>query len=380
MRKKLLRALCALLIAVTAALAAVPAQADARGDLYMYVETGNKGKLHLRAKPDSGSESLGLYRNGTKVLIEGFANGTWAAVLVDGRRGYMNIHYLSGYAPAVTGPAVLPAVTENTTLYVRTGNSGKLHLRANASQDADSLGLYPNGTPVHVTSRNGAWAFVNVNGAMGFMMLNYLSDSPSAASSFVQQPTPAPLSGAVTRMYVNTGNTGRLHLRAAAREDAASLGLYANGTMVYASPLGNGWSQVTVGGQTGYMMTQYLSPVPGLAYPYYTAQPTAAPYVYQYPYAAAPTPAPVYSYYVPLPTAAPTASPAPSLYAGAAVTVRNRNSSFVYLRSSRDSDRKDNILAQVPVGEKVTVLEPGQYWSRVRYDGIEGYMVSGYLK
>ncbi len=212
MRKKLLRALCALLIAVTAALAAVPAQADARGDLYMYVETGNKGKLHLRAKPDSGSESLGLYRNGTKVLIEGFANGTWAAVLVDGRRGYMNIHYLSGYAPAVTGPAVLPAVTENTTLYVRTGNSGKLHLRANASQDADSLGLYPNGTPVHVTSRNGAWAFVNVNGAMGFMMLNYLSDSPSAASSFVQQPTPAPLSGAVTRMYVNTGNTGRLHL------------------------------------------------------------------------------------------------------------------------------------------------------------------------
>ena len=367
MNKKLGCVICVLLMILT--MASVPAKADgAWGELYMYVETGNSGRLHLRARPDGGSESLGLYRNGTRVLVEGFANGAWAAVLVDGRRGYMNVNYLSGYAPAKSAAVSLPAVTENTTLYVRTGNSGKLHLRAGASQAAESLGLYPNGTAVQVLARSGGWAFVNVHGAMGYMMLNYLSGGTAASYSSRPQATPAPvvMTGAVTVMYVNTGNMGRLNLRAAPCPGAASLGLYANGTQVYASSQVNGWSQVIVGGQTGYMLTSCLSPLP----------PTSG----SSSYCPQPITAPQYAAYYSLPVPAPTASPAPSCYAGAVITVRNRNSSFVYLRSSREADRKDNILSQVPVGAQVTMLESGQYWSRVRYNGTEGYMVSGYLK
>ncbi len=310
MMKKVLGVLCALLIALTAFFAVHPALADGGwGSMYMYVETGNSGKLHLRAGPGSSYASLGLYRSGTPVLVEGFANGSWASVLVDGRRGYMNVHYLSGCAPAQAGPVSFPAGTDYTILYVRTGNGGRLHLRADASRDA------------------------------------------------------------------------------------VSLGLYANGTQVYALSLDNGWSQVTVDGITGFMLTGCLSPVPPSMYSWSAAQPTAAPYVYRYTPTASPTPRVTYRYWYIQPTAAPqsavyypqlppapTASPASSLYAGAVITVRNRNSTFVYLRSSRDSDRKDNILAQVPVGAQVMMLEPGEYWCRVRYGGLEGYMVSRYLK
>ena len=401
MLKKVIGVLCALLIALTAIFAVHPALADSgQGSLYMYVETGNNGKLHLRAGPGSGYESLGLYRSGIPVLVEGFANGDWASVLVDGRRGYMNMRYLTGCALTQADPVSFPAVTERTTLYVRTGNSGRLHLRADASRDAESLGLYLNGTPVCVISRNGAWAFVNVDGATGYMMLNFLTDnasvySPNQQMNARQQKALNPVfpSGSFSVMYVNTGNTGMLHLRAAARQDAESLGLYANGTQVHALCLGNGWSQVTVGGITGFMLTGCLSPLPPSMHSCSAPQPTAAPYVYRYTPTASPTPRVTYRYWYIQPTAvpqpavyypqlppAPTASPASSLYAGAVLTVRNRNSSFVYLRSSRDSDRRDNILAQVPVGSQVMMLEPGEYWCRVRYGGLEGYMVSGYLQ
>ena len=350
--------LCSLFLLLALMGAIAPAQA-ASGDMYMYIETGNSGRLHLRARPDAGSESLGLFRNGTPVLIEGFANGSWASVVVSGQRGYMNLNFLSGYAPAAPAVTVKePDATEYTLLYVQTGNSGRLHLRAYASQNADSLGLYANGTPVYVTTRANGWAFVHIGEARGYMMLRYLADTPYAQPAYTQptaaQPvpaTPVQTSGS-TLLYVRTGNSGKLHLREYASQSARSLGLYPNGTPVYAVTLNNGWSQVVVGGQAGYMMTRYLSPTAG-SYPTQTASQPAPAYT------------PVYTY--------------PTNVANGAV-VRNPNSSFVYLRSTRNTDSTANVLAQVPNGAAVQLLQADQYWCKVVYNGVEGYMVASYLK
>ena len=357
----------------------LPALADS-GDLCMYIQTGNSGKLHLRARPDSGSESLGLYRNGTRVTVEGFANSNWAAVTVNGKRGYMNLRYLTGTAPVQQISAVnRPAPSESTLLYVRTGNSGRLHLRAAPSQKADSLGLYPNGTPVLVTSRLNGWAFVNVNGAAGYMMLSFLTADPAAAaaSGSVQSNDDSRYSAAAVPMYVSTGNAGRLHLREYASQEAGSLGLFANGTVVYAVHLGNGWSRVNVNGQSGFMMTRFLSATAAGVF----SVPTQPPYSYSPSYPA-PTAAPYRNgYYVPALTAAPaaTAIPAPVYPSGIAM-VRNPNSSFVYLRSSKNSDSTSNVLSQVPAGAVVQIVEMDRYWSKVIYNGQTGYMVTSYLK
>ena len=303
MKRKMASILCALMMALVPVL---PARADGLpGNLYMYVETGNSGRLHLRSRPDGGSESLGLYRNGTLVLVEGFANGCWAAVLVNGRRGYMNMNYLSGSVSDV------PA-TEAGVPYV-------CPVSASA---------------VPVSSRQTA-------------VRQQVSGSPA---------------GTFKRMYVRT-SCGSLHLRAYASQSAESLGLYPNGTQVFAADLGNGWSYVLANGLYGCMMTQYLSPDP----PYSYTPAAASSVMHQYASAAQLS---VFCY----------PQPKPALYCGGFVTVRNPNSSFVYLRSSKDSDRRDNILAQVSVGTQVTLLEAGRYWSRVRYDGLEGFMVSSYLK
>jgi uncharacterized protein YgiM (DUF1202 family) len=219
--------------------------------------------------------------------------------------------------------------------YVSTGNAGRLHLREYASRNARSLGLYLNGTPVRVLSSFGPWAYVNVNGAAGYMMTRYLAAYP---------PQPAPNPVAAIR-YVRTGNAGRLHLRAYASRDARSLGLYANGTPVTVIADCGAWCYVNAAGKTGYMMSVYLTASP--------AEPST-------------------------PTPKPTPTPYPAPYS--VLTVRQPNNSFVYLRSSSTSDSNDNVICKVQSGCFVTLLEWGAWWSRVSYGGVEGYMASRYLQ
>ncbi|MBR3739399.1 MAG: SH3 domain-containing protein [Clostridia bacterium] len=419
MKRPVIISLCALLMAAVMFFAVIPANADGGASaFYMYVQTGNTGRLHLRALPTVNAQSLGLFYNGTPVLVENISGG-WALVQVNGQRGYMSMNCLSAIPPV--NPTGTPVPTEYTTLYIQTGNSGKLHLREYASQNARSLGLYPNGTAVTVTTRSGQWAYVNVGGVYGYMMLKFLSAAGPVTPTV--QPTLNP--SIATLMYVRTGNAGKLHLREYASQNARSLGLFPNGTLLYAVNLGNGWSQVSVNGLSGYMMTQFLAvsssnitpapvtpvPVPTEFTLMYIAtgnsgklnlrenMSTDAASLGQYPngtqvsvianygtwayvyvdgkmgymmtrYLAA------YQTGIITPTPMPGTTPAPL----SSATVQQPNNSFVYLRSSRSSNGTANVICQVPSGSVVTVVEWGQWWSKILYNGMEGYIVTHYLK
>ena len=419
MKKSAVRSLAALLLAAVMLFAAVPALAEpSTGNFYMYVQTGNTGRLHLRALPTANSESLGLYANGTQVLVESVSGG-WAYVQVGGRRGYMSMNCLTGTTPCQ--PIVPPTPTEDTTLYIQTGNTGRLHLREYASQNARSLGLYANGTPVRVTSRVNGWAFVQVNGMYGYMMLKYLTNvTPGSDPSSLPPVDPS----AYTLMYVRTGNTGRLHLREYASQSARSLGLYSNGTPVYAASLGNGWSKVIVNGQPGYMMSQFLSansggtpapvpvdpqPVPeGAVWMFVCTGNTGKLHLREnmsaesaslglYPNGTQVAVINNYGTWAYVNVAGrtgymmtqflknsyvPSTDPAPSVpsQSAATATVRQPNGSFVYLRSTDSSASLDNVICKVPSGTVVDVIAWGKLWTRIRYNGYEGYMVTNYLK
>ena len=63
-------------------------------------------------------------------------------------------------------------------------------------------------------------------------------------------------------MYVQTGNDGRLHLRASKSTLARSLGLFENGTAVTVYEKSGSWARVKVNGLTGYMKHEFLSIIP----------------------------------------------------------------------------------------------------------------------
>ena len=425
MKRKSAISVFALLLAVALVFSACPVFAENNA----FVRNTDAGKINLRSGPATQYRVLAAIEPLTPLEVLD-VQGKWAHVLVADPNGlgilegYMYTDYIedssglivhaypmntqqytvpqqSGY----TGQYSFGTVTENTLMFVYTPNGGRLHLREYASQNARSLGLFPNGTEVTVLNRVGGWAYVSVGGYFGYMMLNYLTTSHYASVQPVY-----PISGAVTK-YIYTGNSGRLHLREYASQNARSLGLFPNGTQVQATDLNNGWSYVTFGGYAGYMMTRYLTAT-------YNPSPYPDPYTYIVKFVYSPTGSkvvlrsamsqaasslgsfdsgtPVYVLstsgvwsYVNVGGAlgymlnnSLSDTPYTPIIPGPAIgtaTVLHPNGSFVYLRGTRSTDSLDNVLAQVPSGAQVTVYQQDEWYTLVQYNGITGYMVSHYL-
>ncbi|MBQ4640757.1 MAG: hypothetical protein IJB69_09625, partial [Clostridia bacterium] len=166
-------------------------------DTTMYILTDDGNKLHLRMGAGTGYSSRGLYPCGTQVIVTARV-GSWAfCTTPDGQTGYMMLRYLttvtSGATPVPGATASPVPETENTLMYIKTGNTGKLHLREQNNTNCASLGLYPNGTQVTVTHRLGTWAHVKVDGKAGWMMLKFLTAAaPGSTPAPTASPTPLP--------------------------------------------------------------------------------------------------------------------------------------------------------------------------------------------
>ncbi len=119
---------------------------------------------------------------------------------------------------------------------------------------------------------------------------------------------------------------GRLNLRETASLTAKVLGQYPTGTLVEILEEGSEWHKVLVNGKTGYMMAKYLSTA---------AKETEA-------------------------------------------TVRTNTGIGLNLREEPSLSGK--LITSYKPGTKVTVLQKGATWSRVRVDGKEGFMSTQYLK
>jgi uncharacterized protein YgiM (DUF1202 family) len=122
-------------------------------------------RLHLRAAPSESAASLGKYYTGVRLFVLGV--GEWTEVHIGNQLGYMKTEFISMGDDPVT--SAMPLLTVHNP-----GAAANLHLRAEPSTAASSLGLYKNGTQVIVMGINGDWAHVIVDGTMGFMLAAYL--------------------------------------------------------------------------------------------------------------------------------------------------------------------------------------------------------------
>ena len=118
---------------------------------------------------------------------------------------------------------------------------------------------------------------------------------------------------------------GALNLRETASLTAKVLGQYPTGTLVEIVESGSEWHKVSVGGQQGYMMAKYLSTENG----------------------------------------------------NTSATVRTNTGIGLNLRE--EPSLQGTIITSCRPGTKVTVLQRGKSWSRVKADGREGFMATQYL-
>lgn len=208
------------------------------------------------------------------------------------------------------------ANAENETRVI---TAGTLNLRAGATTESAMLGKYGWGTEVEVLGFDGNWAYVEVGGQKGYMYAQYLGAEGSAS---------------YTR-YVNTNARG-LNLRNAPNGDI--LGSYPRGTAVTVHSTVDGWSKVTVNGQTGYMSSQWLS----------SSKPSGS-----------------------------TGSSSSSSI-GTAVVNNPVSTQVLFLRS--EPSTSSEALGYYRNGKSVTLLAKLNGWYKVKVDGQVGYMMAKYLK
>lgn len=274
--------------------------------------------LNLRAAPSYSAQVLGVFYNGAAfTLLSSTADG-WYQVQVGGLVGYFRHEYVR-----------LNGASGVQTAYIHSGNGGKVNLRnAPTYLGSTVIGQYAPGTQVTVllSSRVQAsfWK-VSVNGVTGYMDSLFLT---SGALPVVPVNPGVQIATQGTAVVKNPKSNQRLNLRAQPSTSAKVIAQYKNGIRFEVIQAGETWTKVygASSGNVGYFQTKYL-----------------------------------------------TLSGASFLK-----TVQNSNS-YVNLRSN-PSKASGKIYQRVPSGAAVTVLIPGDEWTKVRYNGTTGYMMTSFLK
>jgi mannosyl-glycoprotein endo-beta-N-acetylglucosaminidase len=221
----------------------------------------------------------------------------------------------------LAGLTAAAAMALSTTALADTADSalvkgGKLNLRQQPSLSAKVLGQFPTGTLVEIVEAGDEWHKVEVGGKSGYMMAKFLNSGETQQTAVVR---------------TNTGIG--LNLREEPDTNGAIITSAKNGAQVVVLQKGREWSRVSVGGEEGFMATQYLhfgnAPV----------KPTGK----------------------------------------VAVVANPKDTQVLNLRQTASLDAK--VLDYYRNGVKVTILSAGDTWHKVQVeDGKIGYMMAKFLK
>lgn len=197
---------------------------------------------------------------------------------------------------------------------------GWLRLRAEPSYLAETISAYYTGTSVTILGGSGQWYYVSTpDGKTGYMHSDYLTITGSITGGQLDENTQA---------YVTSQNGKSVRLRSGPSKSYSVITSFPVGTPVTILISGDEWCKVRIEGRTGYMMTEFLTNTGA------TVDQSVA-------------------------------------------YVTSKNGLSVNLRSG--AGKLYSVIASYSVGTKVTVLEWGATWSRIRVNNVTGYMMTEFL-
>lgn len=333
--------------------------------LYARVTTVS-GSLNLRGSAKSNATILLTIPQYTTIpILE--RGSVWCKTTYGGKTGYVMTSFLTFFyqqeatpAPQMPTPTPTPTMAPSTGVqYARvTTVSGSLNMRIQPKDGATILRTIPRNDLVVVLQDNGAWAQVSYGGYMGYVMSSYLTyiNTSTAAPTTAPTPTvaPAPTQAPSHVNYARvTTVSGSLNLRKNASDAAYVLRTIPQYEIVIVNQWGATWCSVTYAGQTGYVMTKFLTPVSS-------------------PASATPTPSKA-----PAPTPTPAATPGVAPEGDGPYARVSTAEGSLNLRSQPKSGL--NIIGTIPQHAVVSVLSKGSAWTQVSYNGKTGYVMTQFL-
>jgi len=254
--------------------------------LGMFVVTGahavDPHGLAFRAGPGTNHPLKGYIGDNVSVEVLSFhRNGRWAFIRLNNQKGYVAMKFLR--------PVGVQNFSNNNQpqklgTHVVTGTHAVdingLALRSGPGTNHPLKGYIGDGVQVEVLSlhRNGRWAFIRHNNRKSYVSMKFLrpvrrqnqtgqqtsNSQTSQNSGSTQTPTivPAPDGGELPAVFTvtNVQINDRLHVRDQANASANTLHAYEPNTPIVAlAYLSNGWAQVNVRNELGYVNGNFLT-------------------------------------------------------------------------------------------------------------------------
>lgn len=285
-----------------------------------------KGALNMRDKI-GGAVIAKIPEKAFFIVTE--YGATWCKAWYDGKTGYVMTKFVRLTGGSMPTPTPVPT-PEPIIDYARvTTANGGLNLRD--AINGTRIAVIPQGATVSVHSKGADWCRVSYSGKTGYVMTKFLTFGSAAPT---ETPTPAP-EVVISYARVNTV-TGGLNLRET--PNGTRIAVIPQNAVIGVITKGADWSRVKYGDKVGYVMTKFL------------ADTTA-------------TPAP--------------STPAPGNTLQCYGKVTTANGGGLNMRSGPATTYVR--IASIKNGGVVEVYDKGAVWSRIKYNGTFGYVMSQYL-
>jgi uncharacterized protein YgiM (DUF1202 family) len=309
MKKRLIALLLVLILVVPAGLAAAAT--------WYRVNTSS---LKVRFLPGENAEVLGSYRRDWALNISNKTNDGWAyALFSNGFEGYVQFKYLA-----------------KTKSYYAWVTSDQTSLRRGPDGEFAALAMLAKGFRVTVLTHGANYDFVSAgkfgNGYIVNSRLSKKKVKPSGNQSYSTS-----VSGGDYDAYVMS--TGKVKLRRSPNSNSPVIAKYKPGTKVHVITHGAEWDKVTVEGNTGWMLTKYLT----------TSEPA--------------------------PTPTPSPKPGDDSYTAYVVTEDKGP-----IRVRKGNSTNYAVLFTINYGTPVTVLKHNKKWDYIEYNFKRGYVQNEYLQ
>lgn len=286
-----------------------------------------KGALNMRDKI-GGAVIAKIPEKAFFIVTE--YGATWCKAWYDGKTGYVMTKFVKLTGGSMPTPTPVPT-PEPIIDYARvTTANGGLNLRD--AINGTRVAVIPQGATVSVHSKGADWCRVSYSGKTGYVMTKFLSFGSAAPT---ETPTPAP-EVVISYARVNTV-TGGLNLRET--PNGTRIAVIPQNAVIGVITKGADWSRVKYGDKVGYVMTKFL------------ADTTATP--------------------------APTTPPTPGDTLQCYGKVTTANGGGLNMRSGPATTY--GRIASIKNGGVVEVYDKGAVWSRIKYNGTFGYVMSQYL-
>ena len=283
----------------------------------------NTTSLQVRMQPSESSTVLASYRKDSAATIKSTKDG-WSYVrFYNGTEGYVRTRYLSKASSYAAWVAY-----DGTSL------------RAKPVGTAAATATLAKGTKVTVLSHGASYDYVKAGSfGYGYIVNSRLSKKKVKASGNASTSNQATGGNYDAWVLIASGHT--VNLYQSASTGSPRISKHGAGTKVHVIQHGSEWDKVSVGGNTGWMLTKYLN--------------TSAP--------------------------APTTTPGGNQQQnnnGYTAYVVTANKKSVNVR--KGNSKNYTVLFKVPYGAPVKVLKHNAKWDYIQYNGRKGYVENTFLQ